>query len=179
MLRVFLLCHPGHFSRCSMNSWLINEPFVQIFSPFPSPTPNSLSRAQLSFLILSPMQVTHSTTFKESQDQNYSQYLLYLNTILTSLSIRHNRCFFKFCLLNSKIRVMLGLFSINCLFSWVWLYIYIYIFFFFDSGVQFITPVGPRQSLLSAKDPDQHLWKSFIPHVYVSEPTTPNSSRLT
>jgi len=131
MLRVFLLCHPGHFSRCSMNSWLINEPFVQIFSPFPSPTPNSLSRAQLSFLILSPMQVTHSTTFKESQDQNYSQYLLYLNTILTSLSIRHNRCFFKFCLLNSKIRVMLGLFSINCLFSWVWLYIYIYIFFFF------------------------------------------------
>ena len=115
--RVFLLCHPGHFRRCSMNSWLINEPFVQIFSPFPSPTPNSLSRAQLFFLILSPMQVTHSTTIKESQDQNYSQYLLYLNTILTSLSIRHNRCFFKFCLLNSKIRVMLGLFSINCLFS--------------------------------------------------------------
>ena len=26
-----------------------------------------------------------------------------------------------------------------------------------DSGVQFITPAGPRQSLLSAKDPDQHL----------------------
>ena len=24
-----------------------------------------------------------------------------------------------------------------------------------DSGVQFITPAGPRQSLLSAKDPDQ------------------------
>ena len=43
-----------------------------------------------------------------------------------------------------------------------------------DSGVQFITPAGPRQSLLLAKDPDQHLWKSFIPHVYVSEPTTPN-----
>ena len=38
-----------------------------------------------------------------------------------------------------------------------------------DSGVQFITPAGPRQSLLLAKDPDQHLWKSFIPHVYVSE----------
>ena len=32
-----------------------------------------------------------------------------------------------------------------------------------DSGVQFITPAGPRQSLLLAKDPDQHLWKSFIP----------------
>ena len=29
------------------------------------------------------------------------------------------------------------------------------------------------QSLLLAKDPDQHLWKSFIPHVYVSKPTTP------
>ena len=48
-----------------------------------------------------------------------------------------------------------------------------------DSGVQFITPVGPRQSLLLAKDPNQHLWESFIPHVYVSEPTTPNSLRLT
>ena len=32
-----------------------------------------------------------------------------------------------------------------------------------DSGVQFITPVGPRQSLLLAKDPDQFLWKSYIP----------------
>ena len=27
-------------------------------------------------------------------------------------------------------------------------------------------------SLLLAKDLDQHLWKSFIPHVYVSKPTT-------
>ena len=26
-----------------------------------------------------------------------------------------------------------------------------------DSGVQFITPAGPRQSLLLAKDLDQHL----------------------
>ena len=26
-----------------------------------------------------------------------------------------------------------------------------------DNGVQFITPAGPRQSLLLAKDPDQHL----------------------
>ena len=26
-----------------------------------------------------------------------------------------------------------------------------------DSGVQFITPAGPRQSLLLAKDPNQHL----------------------
>ena len=26
-----------------------------------------------------------------------------------------------------------------------------------DSGVQFITPVGPRQSLLLAEDPDQFL----------------------
>ena len=48
-----------------------------------------------------------------------------------------------------------------------------------DSGVQFITPVGPRQSLLLAKDPDQHLWKSFIPHVYVSKPTNPSPLRLT
>ena len=32
-----------------------------------------------------------------------------------------------------------------------------------DSGVQFITLTDPRQSLLLAKDPDQHLWKSFIP----------------
>ena len=29
-------------------------------------------------------------------------------------------------------------------------------------GVQFITPVGPRQSLLLAKDPDQFLWKPYI-----------------
>ena len=48
-----------------------------------------------------------------------------------------------------------------------------------DSGVQFITLVGPRQSLLLAKGPDQHLWKSFVPYVYVSEPTTPNSLRFT
>ena len=48
-----------------------------------------------------------------------------------------------------------------------------------DSEVQFITPAGPRQSLLLAKDPVQHLWKSFIPRVYVSKPTTPNSLRLT
>ena len=34
-----------------------------------------------------------------------------------------------------------------------------------DSGVQFITPAGPRQSLLLDKDPDQ--------------PTTPISLRLT
>ena len=32
-----------------------------------------------------------------------------------------------------------------------------------DSGVQFITPVGPRQSLLLAKDPDQFLSKPYIP----------------
>ena len=32
-----------------------------------------------------------------------------------------------------------------------------------DSGVQFITPAGPRQSLLLAKDPDQFLWKPYIP----------------
>ena len=37
---------------------------------------------------------------------------------------------------------------------------FIYLFIF--SGVQFITPVAPRQSLLLAKGPDQHLWKSFI-----------------
>ena len=48
-----------------------------------------------------------------------------------------------------------------------------------DSGVQFIILEGPKQSLLLAKDPDQHLWKSFVPHMYVSEPTTPNSFRLT
>ena len=32
-----------------------------------------------------------------------------------------------------------------------------------DSGVQFITPPGPRQSLLLAKDLDQFLWKPYIP----------------
>ena len=32
-----------------------------------------------------------------------------------------------------------------------------------DSGVQFITLVGPRQSLLLAKDPNQFLWKPYIP----------------
>ena len=48
-----------------------------------------------------------------------------------------------------------------------------------DSAVQFITPAGPRQSLLLVKDPDQHLWKSFIPHVYVSKRTAPIPLRLT
>ena len=52
-------------------------------------------------------------------------------------------------------------------------------FFLFDSGVQFITPAGPRQILLLAKDPDNYLRKSFIPHVYVSKPTSPNPLRLT
>ena len=32
-----------------------------------------------------------------------------------------------------------------------------------DSGVQFITLAGPRQSLLLAKDPDRFLWKPYIP----------------
>ena len=32
-----------------------------------------------------------------------------------------------------------------------------------DSGVQFITPGGPRQSLPLAKDPNQFLWKPYIP----------------
>ena len=32
-----------------------------------------------------------------------------------------------------------------------------------DNGVQFIIPVGPRQSLLLAKDPDQFFWKLYIP----------------
>ena len=32
-----------------------------------------------------------------------------------------------------------------------------------DSGVQFITPAGPRQSLLLVKNPDQFLWKPYIP----------------
>ena len=48
-----------------------------------------------------------------------------------------------------------------------------------DSGVQFITPAGPRQSLLLAKDPDQRLWKSFISHVYVSKPTNLIPLRIT
>ena len=33
-----------------------------------------------------------------------------------------------------------------------------------DSGVQFITPAGPGQSLLLAKDPDKFLWKPYIPY---------------
>ena len=44
-----------------------------------------------------------------------------------------------------------------------------------DSGVQFITLAGPRQSLLLAKDPDQFLWK---PLVYMLKPTSPNSLKL-
>ena len=31
-----------------------------------------------------------------------------------------------------------------------------------DSGVQFITPAGPRQSLLLAKDPNKFLRKPYI-----------------
>ena len=34
---------------------------------------------------------------------------------------------------------------------------------FWGGGVQFITPAGPRQSLLLAKDLDQFLWKPYIP----------------
>ena len=32
-----------------------------------------------------------------------------------------------------------------------------------DGGVQFITQAGPRQSLLLAQDPDQFLWKPYVP----------------
>ena len=32
-----------------------------------------------------------------------------------------------------------------------------------DSGVQFIIPAGPTQSLLLAKDPNQLLWKPYYP----------------
>ena len=39
--------------------------------------------------------------------------------------------------------------------------VYLFLFFFFDSEVQFITPAGPRQSLLLAKDPVQHFWPWF------------------
>ena len=39
--------------------------------------------------------------------------------------------------------------------------------------MQFITPAGPRQSLLLAKGPDQHLWKSFIPHEVSTCPNPP------
>ena len=34
-------------------------------------------------------------------------------------------------------------------------------------------------SLVLAKDLKEYLWKSFIPHVYMSEPTTPISLILT
>ena len=33
-----------------------------------------------------------------------------------------------------------------------------------DSGVQFITLAGPRQSLLLAKDHDRLLWKPYVPY---------------
>ena len=45
-----------------------------------------------------------------------------------------------------------------------------------DSGVQFITPEDPRQILLLAKDPDQFLWKSYIPYVYMPKPKFPETS---
>ena len=32
-----------------------------------------------------------------------------------------------------------------------------------DSGVQFITLASPRKSILLAKDPNQFLWKPYIP----------------
>ena len=44
--------------------------------------------------------------------------------------------------------------------------------------MQFITPVGPRQSLLLAKDPDQFLWKLYIPQANMPKPTSPNSLKL-
>ena len=47
-----------------------------------------------------------------------------------------------------------------------------------DSGVQFITLAGPRQSLLLTKDPNQFLWKPYIPQVYKPKPTSPNSLKL-
>ena len=39
-----------------------------------------------------------------------------------------------------------------------------------DSGVQFITLAGPRQSLLLAKDSDQFLWKPLSVHAQTHLP---------
>ena len=47
-----------------------------------------------------------------------------------------------------------------------------------DSGVQFITPAGPRQTLVLAKNPDQFLGKPYIPWAYMPKPTSPNSLKL-
>ena len=47
-----------------------------------------------------------------------------------------------------------------------------------DSGVQFITPAGLRQSLLLAKEPNQFFCKPYIPYVYVLKPTSSNSLKL-
>ena len=47
-----------------------------------------------------------------------------------------------------------------------------------QSGAQFITPAGPRQSLLLAKDLDQFLWKPYVPQVYMPKPTSSNSLKL-
>ena len=41
-----------------------------------------------------------------------------------------------------------------------------------DSGVQFITPAGPRQSLLLAKDPDQHCENLLYPRCTCLNPPT-------
>ena len=46
-----------------------------------------------------------------------------------------------------------------------------------DRGVQLITPGGPRQSLLLAKDPDQFL-KTLYTEEYVPKPASPNSLKL-
>ena len=46
-----------------------------------------------------------------------------------------------------------------------------------DRGVQLITPAGPRQSLLLAKDPDQ-LLKTLYTEEYVPKPASPNSLKL-
>ena len=44
--------------------------------------------------------------------------------------------------------------------------------------MQFITPVGPRQSLLLAKDPNQFLWRPDIPQVHMHKPASPDSLKL-
>ena len=92
---------------------------------------NHLSKFSLHFPVLHRIvPQEHSSFFKTLSNASYS--FNYLQRVSGSelesiplvsqyhfdiLEHRHNRCFFKFCLLNSKIRVMLGLFSINCLFS--------------------------------------------------------------
>ena len=73
--------------------------------------------------------------------------IVFLNLCFECSFLVYRNATYLFMLILCPATLTISLISFSCFWC---------LFFFFDSGVQFITLAGPRQSLLLAKGPDQH-----------------------